>query len=450
MNSAVSVKAAISTKLYRGGLKSPFCGTLLVGFQEIVMSRHEISDLSLVSEEKIDPQPAGADRKGDSHFLDPLVTLAKHKKLVIGLPVVISVIAAIAALLLPSIYTAETKVVPPQNSSIATGILNQLGPLASMATNGKDLSLHGTSDMYVAMLHSRTLADALIERFSLMSVYGAKRHVDARMRLDSDTRITISKENVISISVADRDKNRAAGIANAYVEELLKLTRTLAVTEAGQRRLFFEHEVQTAGEELANAEQALKKTQEATGIIQLDSQSKAMIEALTTLHAQVAEKEAQLEAMRAYATPENPDLVRTQHELAAMRGELSRMEAGQGGTSLSDVAVKKIPEAGLEYVRRLREVKYRETLLDLLTRQYEMARIDEAKDAAIVQVLDKAESPELRSSPHRTTLVLTAFFLAFILAVVIAFLLESFQRLKSDPQFVDRAQLLKFYLMRVR
>jgi uncharacterized protein involved in exopolysaccharide biosynthesis len=395
-------------------------------------------------------QFAGDDEKGKSHFLDPLVTLAKHKTLVVALPLLVGVIAAVISLVLPATYTAETKVIPPQNALNSTGILNQLGPLASAAANGKDLSLHGPSDMYVAMLHSRTIADALIQRFSLMSVHKAKRHVDARMRLDADTRITISKENVISIAVTDTDKSRAAEIANAYVEELLNLTRTLAVTEAGQRRLFFEHEVQIASDELANAEQALKKTQETTGIIQLDNQSKAMIESLTTLHAQVAAKEAQIQAMGAYATAENPDLVRTQHELAAMRGELSRIEAGQGGTSLSDVAVRKVPEAALEYVRRLREVKYRETLLDLLTRQYEVARIDEAKDAAIVQVLDKAEPPELRSFPHRTTLVLTVVLLAFSFAILGAFFLESFQRIKTDPQFIGRVQLLRFYLKKNR
>jgi len=411
------------------------------------MTQHEIAELHLTSEQRTAKTQFAADvDKGKSHFLDPLVTLAKHRVLVVALPLVIGAITALMSLVLPATYTADTKVVPPQNASSSTGILNQLGPLASAAANGKDLSLHGPSDMYVAMLHSRTVADALIQRFSLMSVYRAKRHIDARMRLDDETKITISKENVISISVSDRDKNRASAMANAYVEELLKLTRTLAVTEAGQRRLFFEHEVQVASDELANAEQALKKTQETTGIIQLDNQSKAMIESLTTLHAQVAAKEAQVQAMRAYATPENPDLVRTQHELAAMRGELSRIEAGQGGTSLSDVAVRKVPGAALEYVRRLREVKYRETLLDLLTRQYEMARIDEAKDAAIVQVLDKAEPPEMRSWPHRTTLVLTAFFLAFSFAVVIAFLLEGLHRMKADPHFIARVRLLRFYL----
>lgn len=411
------------------------------------MTQQEITELPRTSEDRPGTtQFAADDEKGKSHFLDPVITLARHRVLIVGLPLVVGVMAVVISLILPPAYTADVKVVPPQNASSGTGILNQLGPLASAAANGKDLSLHGPSDLYVAMLHSRTIADGLIRRFSLMNVYKAKRSIDARMRLDNDTRITISKENVISISVTDRDRQRAADIANAYVEELSKLTRTLAVTEAGQRRLFFEHEVKSASDELANAEQALRKTQETTGIIQLDNQSKAMIESLTTLHAQVAGKEVQVQAMRAYATPENPDLVRAQNELAAMRGELSRIEAGQGGTSLSDVAVRKLPGAALEYVRRLREVKYRETLLDLLTRQYEMARIDEAKDAAIVQVLDRAEPPELRSWPHRTSLVLTAFFLACTLAVMIAFLLESFQRMKADPQFVARVRLLKFYL----
>lgn len=416
------------------------------------MTQHEIAELHLNREERADKAQFAVDdeEKRKSHFLDPLITLAKYRTLIVVLPVVIAAIAAVIALVIPPTYTAETKIVPPQNASSSSSILSQLGPLASAAANGKDLSLHGASDMYVAMLHSRTIADSLIQRFSLMSVYKAKRHIDARMRLDDDTKIVISKENVIWISVADHDKNRAAGIANAYVEELLRLTRTLAVTEAGQRRLFFEHEVQAASDGLANAELALKKMQETTGIIQLDNQSKAMIESLTALHAQIGAKEAQIQAMRAYAASENPDLVRAQHELAALHGQLSQIEAGQGGTSLSDVAVRKVPEATLEYVRHLREVKYRETLLELLTRQYEVARIDEAKDAAIVQVLDKAEAPEMRSSPHRTTLVLTAFFLAFFLAVVIAFTLENLQRIKADPFFVARMQLLQSYLKGIR
>jgi tyrosine-protein kinase Etk/Wzc len=412
------------------------------------MTEQDTNELQLIRTKAADTQ-IWAEEAEKTHFLDPVVTLARYRALVLGLPLIVGVLSAAILLMLPPAYTAEVKIVPPQqNQSIAAaaGILGQLGPLASAATNGKDLSLHGPSDLYAVMLHSRTVADALIRRFSLMNAYSARRHVDARRRLDNATQIIISKENVISISVTDRDPKRAAEMANAYVEELLELTHTLAVTEAGHRRLFFEHEVQLASDELATAEQALKKTQETTGIIQLDSQAKAVIESITALHAQVSAREAQIQAMRTYATSENPDLVRAQQELSFMRKELVRMESGQGGTSVSDVSVRKVPETGLEYVRRLREVKYREALLDILTRQYEAARIDEAKDAAIVQVLDKAEPPEIRSWPHRTSSVLTAMLLAFSLAVVLAFVAERFKSVKADPEFAARIQLIRFSL----
>jgi tyrosine-protein kinase Etk/Wzc len=411
------------------------------------MTQQEIAELDLNSAE----EPAALQSPEEvekSHFMDRAIILAKHRFLVVVLPLVVGVITAIVSLLLPPTYTADAKVVPPQqNQSMAAGILGQLGPLASAAANGKDdLRLHGPEDLYIAMLHSRTVADALIQRFSLMNVYKAKRHMDARARLDAETKIEISKEGVISIAVTDRDPKRSADMSNAYVEELLKLTRTLAVTEAGQRRLFFEREVQSAADELSNAEQGLKKAQEKSGIVQLDYQSKAMIELLGALHAQVASKEAQVQAMSGSITPENPDFVRAQQELAAVRTELARVEAGQKGVSLSDLSMRKVPEAGLEYLRRVREVKYRESLLELLTRQYEVARIDEAKNAPIVQVLDKAEPPEMRSWPHRSVLVLSAVFLAFSLGLALAFLAEPFQRMRADPEFATRVKLVRLYL----
>jgi tyrosine-protein kinase Etk/Wzc len=411
------------------------------------MTEQEIAELHINSTEEPTRQYS-AEGVEKYHFLDRAITLARHRVLIVVLPLVVGVITAIVSLLLAPTYTADVKVVPPQqNQSMTAGIMGQLGPLASAAANGKDdLRLHGPDDLYIAMLHSRTVADALIQRFSLMDLYKAKRHMDARLRLDAETKIVLSKEGVISIAVTDRDPKRAADLGNAYVEELLKLTRTLAITEAGQRRLFFEREVQSAADELASAEQGLKKAQESTGIVQLDTQSKAMIDLLSALHAQVASKEAQVQAMSGYDTPEHPDLVRAKQELAAVRTQLSRVEAGQKGVSLSDFSMRKVPEAGLEYLRRLREVKYRESLLELLTRQYEVARIDEAKNAPIVQVMDKAEPPEMRSWPHRTVLVLTAVFLAFFVGLGLAFLAEPFQRLKADPQFVDRVKLVRLYL----
>jgi tyrosine-protein kinase Etk/Wzc len=379
--------------------------------------------------------------------LDLLLRLAEWKFFIFKFVAACVAIAVVVAFVWPKSYTATTKIMPPQQSqsSLASAMMGQLGqlsPLAAMA--GNNLGLRSVSDIYIYMLRSRTVADDLIDRFSLMSVYKDKKLVDARDDLKDNTQISSGSEGGITISVLDHDPKRAAEIANGYVEELKKLSQTLAVSEAGRRRIFFESEVQRANDELSQAELAMKKTQEQTGIIQLDSQSKAMIEALTALHAQVAAKGAQVQAVRSFATPENPDLIRLESELAAMRSELARMEAGQGGTSLADVNMRKVPEKALEYVRRLRDLKYREAVLEALFKQYELARIDEAKDAAIIQVLDKAVPPEVRSWPKRSLIVLTAALLALFFAVVIVLVSE---RLKADPLLSARLQLLRSRLL---
>jgi tyrosine-protein kinase Etk/Wzc len=253
---------------------------------------------------------------------------------------------------------------------------------------------------------------------------------------------------VISVAVRDRDPERAAALANGYVEALRQLTQTLAVTEAGRRRIFFEREVQNTSEDLAKAELALKQTQEKTGMLQLDSQAKAMIDAYMGLRAQVAAKDAEVEAMRSFATPENPDLVRAQHELGALRTELGRFERGQNAGSVADVPLANVPGAGLEYLRRLRELKYREALFELLIKQYEVARIDEAKDAAIIQVVDKAVRPEIQLRDWRVRLLIgVAVALVLLLMGVIAmFVLEAIERAKEDSQYAAHLQLFKFYL----
>lgn len=291
------------------------------------------------------------------------------------------------------------------------------------------------------------MADDLIDRFSLMSVYKTKQRVKAREKLKDNTDITSGTEGGISIAVSDRDRQRAADIANAYVDELKKLTQTLAVTEAGRRRIFYEHEVQIAGDNLSQAELAMKQTQEKTGILMLEPQAQAMLEGLAGLQAQIAVQEAEVESMRSFATNENPDLKRAESQLAAMKTELSRLQSGKVGSSMADMDMRKIPEKGLEYVRALRELKYREAVYDAMTKQLEIARVDEAKDAAVIQFLDKALPPELRSSPKRALIVLTVALLAFFLALAIALVSE---RIKADPLLAARLQLLRARLSSVR
>jgi uncharacterized protein involved in exopolysaccharide biosynthesis len=388
---------------------------------------------------------AGVER---SHFVDLLIILAKRKFLILGCTTAAGILSLVIALLLPKYYTATAKILPPQQSqSVATAMLGQLGPLLG-ATAGKDLGIRNPNDLYVAMLRSRTVEDSLLNRFSLMSVYRDKLRIDTLRDLESLTEIVAGKDGVISVSVEDRDPRRAASIANAYIDELTKLTKTLAVTDAGKRRLFFEQEVRTANDELAAAEQALKRTEETTGIIQLDNQSKVMLQSYADLRAQVSAREVQVQSMRSYATPENPDLIRAEQELSALRSQVARFEGGAGGQSSNSVALSKVPSAGLEYVRKLRDVKYREALVELLTKQYEVARIDESKDASIIQVLDQAVTPERKSRPHRMSIVLLVTLLAFLLAIVWAFIAETIRDSKGDPEFAVRLQLLKMYLSR--
>jgi uncharacterized protein involved in exopolysaccharide biosynthesis len=384
------------------------------------------------------------------HFPEPLIILAKRKVFLLWFVGVAAVLAVTISLFMRNTYTANAKIMPPQQSQgmSMTAMLSQLGPLASLA--GQGLGMRNPGDIYVSMLRSRTVADALIDRFSLVNVYAMQKlpRMDTRRKLEGRTEIVAGKEGIISISVEDRDPRLAADLANGYVDELEKLTKTLAVSEASKRRIFFEREVKLASEDLATAEVALKQTQEKTGLILLDGQSRAMIEALTSLRGRVAAQEVMVQWMNSFATPENPDLVRAKQELAALNAQLDRLEGGKGKRSFTDVPVEKVPSAGLEYLRKLREVKYRETLFELLAKQYEAAKIDEAKDALVVQPLDRALPPERKSWPPRALIVLFTTILATLGGVLAAFFMEALERAKDDSQFVARLHLFMFYLRR--
>jgi tyrosine-protein kinase Etk/Wzc len=392
------------------------------------------------------PAPPSSAEVERIYFPDQWIVLAKHKSFILKFVGIAVILAVVVSLLLPKTYTATTKILPPQQTqSMGTmAALSQLGPLAALA--GQGLGLHNPSDIYVAMLHSRTVMNNLVDRFSLMSVYKAKLRVEALRRLEDSTLIIAGKEGVISVSVEDQDPRRAADLGNGYVEELEKLTKTLAVTEASKRRLFFEREVKIENDNLADAEVALKQTQEKTGLILLDSQSRAIIGSLTSLRAEIAAKEVEVQTMGSFAAAENPDLVMAEKELATLRAQLDRFERGSGKRSLADVPIENVPTAGLEYVRKYRDVRYHEALFELLAKQFEAAKIDEARDALLVQQLDKAVPPERKSGPLRAVIVVSAAILALLVAVLGVLFMEKLEQARQDPQFVARFQLLQLYL----
>ena len=283
-------------------------------------------------------------------------------------------------------------------------MLGQLGALAGAA--GGSLGVKNPNDLYVGLLKSRTVADRLIERFDLQKIYDEKLASETRKELAKRTQVMAGKDSLINIEVDDEDPKRAASVANGYYEELERLTRILAVGEASQRRLFFEKQLVQARDDLSKAEFDLQKTQEKTGVIQLEGQAKAIIEGIAQLRAQIAAKEVQLGAMRTYATAENPEYVRIQQELSGLRIQLRNREQESGGKTETSIASSKLPQVGLENIRKLREVKYHEAIMEIFARQFELAKVDEAKDAAQIQILDKAIEPDKKSKPKRGLIVL--------------------------------------------
>lgn len=390
---------------------------------------------------------SAADRKSDSEIdlLSIAITVARYKRTWLTFTLTCTVLAVVISFILPKAYTASTTILPPQQSqSTANVLMGQIGALAGMS--GKDLGLKNPGDLYAAMLKTERIEDALVRRFDLQRVYHARKLIDARKTLESRTSVTSRKEGLITISVEDRDPKRASDLANAYSEELSKLNQDLAVTEASQRRLFFEKQLQTAKESLADAEVALKRTQEKTGLIQMDAQAKAIIESVANVKAQVAAKEVEIQAMRSFATEHNPALIMAEQQLAGLRAQLARLEYQQNRQGDIQLPTANVPGAGLEYVRRVRDVKYHETIFELLAKQFEAAKLDEVKNSGVVQVVDPATIPERRSSPKRPLIVLFAAFASAMLSIMYVVLRETLSEVFAYPHQQARLALLKSYL----
>lgn len=324
-----------------------------------------------------------------------------------------------------------------------------LGPFAAMA--GKDLGLKNPNDIYIGMLKSRTVEDALIAQFDLSIVYRDRKISDTRRDLEKNSHIESSKEGLIEISVEDKSPQQAAALANSYVDQLRNLTQHLAVTEASQRRLFFEQQVQQAKEDLGHAELDLKNVEQKTGMIQLDAQAKVMIEAVGNVRAQIAAKEVALQVMRSFATDQNPDVALQERELAGLREQLGGLEKNTpreedppGGDPM--IVTGKVPAAALAYANALREVKYRETIFELLAKQFEAAKLDEAREA-VIQVLDRAVEPDTKSSPSRTSIVIFVAMGVFFITVGWALAQEAVLRVRQDPARARQLGSLRLLLL---
>jgi uncharacterized protein involved in exopolysaccharide biosynthesis len=410
------------------------------------MIQTEIQPEPVIEETRPEPSPAEA----EVSVLDILVLLLERKRFIIRFVLGAAVLAAIVSLLLPVQYEAKIALLPPaQNSSIGSSLLGQLGnigalgSLASLA--GGSLGIKNPADMYVSLLTSRTVEDAMIQRFGLMQEYRVKKMSEARKVFEHrTTAVAGTKDGLIRLTVEDHDPKRAAELANGYVEEFRRLSASLAITEAARRRLFFQQQVDQAKQSLTAAEDAMTKTQQSTGVLQIDSQARALIESAAVLRAQVMAKEVQIEGMRSFATDDNPNLVLAKQQLAALQAQLARV-AGSQSDAGSDINLSKgrVTGSGMEYLRRYRDLKYQETVFELLAKEYEVAKLDEAREGSIIQVVDAAVPPDTKSSPHRTLIVLGATILAFFIAVFWVWLRRNLDNAFELPENRQRLRTIK-------
>jgi uncharacterized protein involved in exopolysaccharide biosynthesis len=399
---------------------------------------------------------------GKSRHEDPLLTQLYPKEVsLLGIAIVVAqyrftimvialcttLMGLVLALVLPNHYTAVTSILPPQQSSSSSGsaIMSQLSSLSALGGVGTGSPLKNPNDMQVALLRSRTVEDAVIDRFKLGQLYKAKRPSETRKMLEKRVEIDPgTKDGIIRISVTDTDANRSAEMANGYVEEFRKFSAHLAVTEASQRRMFFENQLAESKDTLAHAEEDLKKTEQETGVIQVDAQTRSAIESVAELRAEIAAKEVQLRGMRAFGTEQNPEVEQAEEQLAQLQAEQKKLGASSGGSSDGLlIQHSAMQSAGLEYVRKLREVKYRQTIFDLLARQYEAAKVDEARQGATLQIVDKAIPPDQKSSPKIGLMTIGACFLGLLLGLGFAFSKEGYKKLATNPYEQWRLERLR-------
>lgn len=375
------------------------------------------------------PQDMQDTEDDEINLLDLLQVVADNLRLLVLGPLAVGLLALGISFAIPPTFTANTKFMPPQQQqSAAAAMLQGLGALGGLA--GAATGIKNPNDQFVAILKSRTLQDALIERFNLMARYERKLKSDARLALGEQSRISAGKDNLLEVQVDDHDPVFAAELANAYVEEFTKLLGRLALTEAQQRRAFFEKQLALTKDKLTQAEQALR----ASGVNSsaLKSTPQAAIGAVAQLQAQIAAQEIKLASMRGYLAESAPDFKQAQTELTALRAQQAKLGASTLGNS-SDA----------DYIARYRDFKYYETLFELFSKQYELARVDEAREGSVIQVVDVAIPPERKSKPKKAQIALVAMFGSGMLLLIFVFARWALRNASHAPDMVIKLANLR-------
>ena len=367
-------------------------------------------------------------------LLDLLQVIVDNLRLLVLGPLSVGILALGLSFLVKPTFTAETSFLPPQQQQgMAASMLASLGALGGLA--GAATGLKNPADQYVAFLKSNSIEDALIERFKLTERYEAKFKSEARKTLESKVKIASGKDGLITVKVDDTDPQMAADMANAHVQELTKLMGRLAVTEAQQRRQFFEKQLQQTKDKLTQADIALKETGISGDVLKANPQS--AVAAVAALQAQVTVQEVKLGAMRGYLAESAPDFKQALTELATLRAQLAKQSQDSSGASKGQGGAQG------DYVTKYRDYKYQETLFELFAKQFEMAKIDESREGANIQVLDAAQPPELKSKPQKALIAIIATLATGFALLLFVFIRQALRNAGQDSESAQKIQALQ-------
>jgi len=386
-------------------------------------------------------------QEDEVNLLDYWRVLKKRGWMILGLTFVSVFVAGFYTyFMMTKIYESKASILAPKESGGGGA-----GLAAALAASGAGQFLGGllpgggsNKDVFVAILKSRTMAQDLVERFNLKEYYKAKYTEDTIKGLQGATDISVSKEGVISVKVEDKDPKLAADIANAYVTNLDRLFAKLGTTDASRQRAFITDRLEKTEKALRQAEEALRRFQENNKAIVVQEQAKAGIEEAAKVKGAIVAAEAQLEFMRSFSTENNPQVLAQKRQLEEMKRQLAQMQYGLGMELPSEtrnpgqprkefhVPFAKMPELGMEFIRLMREVKVQETVFNLLTAQFEQAKINEARDMPTVQLLDKAVPAERKSKPKTVLNMAIAGALSLFVGIFLAFFLEYLERVRKQ------------------
>ena len=390
------------------------------------------------------PSTAGAHPKLWLSQLETFTVLLQRRWAVVKVTGIFILIGILLCLVLPTRYTSTAQLMPPQKiDSLSDMLTAQLG-ISSLTAAGSSF-LKDPNGIYVGILQSRPIEDAIIKKFDLMHLYRSRNMRDCRKELEDRTDIESEKSTLVSISVKDRDPQRAADLVNAYIAEFRALTTSVTLQETARRRLFYEEQLNKQKDALALAEANLNQVQKNKGMIH-PLQAEVIMGGLAMLRAQIAAQEVQVQGLRSFSTEHNADLQLAEKELAAMQGEAAKMAEHGSSSDFSDIGLKDVPDVGLSFLRAAREVEYQQAVYTLLLKQYEAARLDESNEAYVIQVIEPAIPMDHISSPKYALILAISTILGFLFGVLWVIFAKRYEDALSDPVAAEKFATLRIQL----